>query len=160
MTSPTSTRSASALGPLTTTFTRPSSCTYLFGGASAQTVLDATVAAQAQMCTGVFEEGGAGPNAGNSSFPTAFFFDDVDCWPPAAVETPSSTAPDAESPAVTPLNGRGFYSPGLVCPKGYTTACTQAISDDGSHSAITQGVSFTFQFDLSAGETAVGCCPT
>ncbi|KAK8085668.1 hypothetical protein PG997_006939 [Apiospora hydei] len=50
------------------------------------------------------------------------------------------------------LGGWGFYSPGLVCPSGSTSACTKTADNptDGG---------FTFQFPLTAGETAVGCCP-
>ncbi|KAM3501722.1 hypothetical protein MY10362_005339 [Beauveria mimosiformis] len=47
--------------------------------------------------------------------------------------------------------GWGFYSPGLVCPDGYTTACTAIFG---------QRADWSTQFPLVAGETAVGCCPT
>lgn len=44
----------------------------------------------------------------------------------------------------------GFYSPGLVCPDGYLSACT----------ATWDGFSdWQVQFPMTAGETAVGCCP-
>jgi len=76
---------------------------------------------------------------------------DVDtssCWPPALVSAPRA-----------PYFGWGFYSPGLICPGGYVTACTAALNTDGSPSSITQGSSFNFQYPLIPGETAVGCCP-
>lgn len=55
--------------------------------------------------------------------------DDAACWP---------------SPA------GGVYTPGLVCPDSYTTACSATAGARGG---------FDFQFGLEAGETAVGCCP-
>jgi hypothetical protein len=64
------------------------------------------------------------------------------CWPEAE---------NAGAPTPTlPLFGWGFYSPGLACPTGHYTAC-----------AATAGLSGTWdpQFSLTAGETAVGCCP-
>lgn len=59
--------------------------------------------------------------------------DNKDCWPGRA---------------------RGFHSPGLYCPEGYTSACTASVVD---------GVTSTgwkTQYPLQEGETAVGCCPT
>ena len=74
--------------------------------------------------------------------------DTSSCWPSASVTAPSP-----------PYWGWGFYSPGLACPNGYTSACTAAALADGSPSPITSGTSFKFQFPLLPGETAVGCCP-
>lgn len=64
------------------------------------------------------------------------------CWPQATAAAP------LKSP---PLNGWGFYSPGISCPAGYTSACS-----------ATQGSStgWEMQFAMDARETAVGCCPT
>lgn len=64
------------------------------------------------------------------------------CWPQT-----TSAAP-LKSP---PLNGWGFYSPGISCPAGYTSACS-----------ATQGSStgWEMQFPMDERETAVGCCPT
>lgn len=73
--------------------------------------------------------------------------DALPCWPPALVQTS------------IPLHGRGFYSPGLSCPAGYTSACTAAQSTNGSPSPLALGTSFVFQYPLTAGETAIGCCP-
>ena len=52
------------------------------------------------------------------------------------------------------LSGFGYYSPGLECPAGYTTAC------HGGLAASNQRSSFTFQFPLRALESAIGCCPS
>ena len=49
---------------------------------------------------------------------------------------------------------RGFYSPGLYCPEGYTTGCT-ASANDGVTST-----GWKADYPLKDGETAVGCCPT
>ncbi|KAK4152980.1 hypothetical protein C8A00DRAFT_15763 [Chaetomidium leptoderma] len=66
--------------------------------------------------------------------------DGADCWPPVTVrETPKP-----------PFFGWGFYSPGLACPTGYTTACT---AEYGGRAG------WDIQFTLVPGETAVGCCP-
>ncbi|KAH8160301.1 hypothetical protein CIB48_g7938 [Xylaria polymorpha] len=67
--------------------------------------------------------------------------DNQDCWPPRATNVP---------PTSGALIGWGVYSPGIVCPGGYTSAvgATHGGSSD-----------FTFQYPLTAGETAIGCCP-
>lgn len=68
--------------------------------------------------------------------------DESGCWPAATAAAPSAS---------TPLDGWGFYSPGISCPAGYTTACD-----------ATQGyrTGWQMQFTMEEGETAVGCCPT
>lgn len=68
--------------------------------------------------------------------------DESVCWPAATAAAPAAS---------TPLNGWGFYSPGISCPAGYTTACD-----------ATQGyrTGWQMQFTMEEGETAVGCCPT
>lgn len=69
--------------------------------------------------------------------------DDTACWPP--------TTDGAPEPTEAALLGRGFYSPGLKCPAGYTTACT----------AVAGGKSqWKVQFQMEAEETFAGCCPT
>ena len=66
--------------------------------------------------------------------------DGADCWPPVTVrETPKSN-----------FFGWGFYSPGLACPTGYTSACTAQYGGRAE---------WEIQFTLVPGETAVGCCP-
>lgn len=69
--------------------------------------------------------------------------DEPTCWPPQT------------SGAVTrapPLMGWGLYSPGLVCPSGYATAC--------SYDGRKQTGNFNFLFRPQASETAIGCCPS
>ncbi|KAL2125813.1 hypothetical protein VTI74DRAFT_2626 [Chaetomium olivicolor] len=68
--------------------------------------------------------------------------DNPSCWP-----TTTKGAPAASSA----LFGWGFYSPGLECPAGYTSACT-AIADKTSQWKV--------QYQMEAEETFVGCCPT
>ncbi|KAB5578850.1 hypothetical protein GE09DRAFT_1262110 [Coniochaeta sp. 2T2.1] len=119
------------LGPLTTVFTPPPACTVAVG----------------QVDGGLLGLGllGGGP-AGNFAFlgqtcNAGQPADATTCWP-----APSSGAP----PAPSPLRGWGVYSPGIECPAGYATAC----------SATAGGTSgWPLQFQLTAGETAVGCCP-
>ena len=117
---------ASLIGPLTTTFTAPQSCTVVGPGGF-----------QAQACS-----------ASN-------FIDASACWPPAAggVATPEQ-----------PFGGWGYYSPGLVCPAGYATACSNSVVGGLSVAptgSLTGAAQFQFQFPPSIpGERAVGCCPT
>ncbi|KAI1437956.1 hypothetical protein GGR50DRAFT_570486 [Xylaria sp. CBS 124048] len=67
--------------------------------------------------------------------------DNTDCWPPRAANVP---------PTGGPLLEWGVYSPGIVCPGGYTSAA----------SGIYGGPSdFHFQYPMSVGESAIGCCP-
>lgn len=63
------------------------------------------------------------------------------CWPPRTV-----TGDDAKN------FHAGFYSPGLVCPAGFTTACSTVSNKPGGNMPQSQS--------LLAGETAIGCCPT
>ncbi|KAI1808426.1 hypothetical protein F4811DRAFT_238397 [Daldinia bambusicola] len=64
------------------------------------------------------------------------------CWPPRAlgVTTPAQ-----------PLFAWGLYSPGLVCPQGYTTAC--------SYNGAKKTGDFNFYFSPEESETVIGCCP-
>ncbi|CAF9924369.1 MAG: hypothetical protein GOMPHAMPRED_003608 [Gomphillus americanus] len=119
----------SILAPLTTTFTPPAQCS-TFG---VEGDLSSTLQYwQGQTCSGGFPH------------------DASACWPPALLPVPSPP-PN--------LNGWGLYSPGLHCPVGYYSACTQAVKTDGSPSSLQLGTSFDFQFPLTAGETGIGCCP-
>ncbi|KAF2866495.1 hypothetical protein BDV95DRAFT_598756 [Massariosphaeria phaeospora] len=131
----TPTSTRSNLGPLTTTFIAPSHCS-----GAVLACPTCSKAFQAQTCK-------SGPNASGAE-------DDSECWPPTTV---SEKRP--------PLAGFGFYSPGIACPMGYTTACSavsQAVQQTTSAVRVVpvalQGGKF--QFPLVAGETAVGCCPT
>ncbi|KAF2968937.1 hypothetical protein GQX73_g4627 [Xylaria multiplex] len=67
--------------------------------------------------------------------------DNQACWPPRATNVPVTSGA---------LNAWGVYSPGIECPSGYTSIA--AAIHGGS-------ADFDFQFPLTAGETAVGCCP-
>ncbi|KAF2233887.1 hypothetical protein EV356DRAFT_533421 [Viridothelium virens] len=71
--------------------------------------------------------------------------DDTSCWPPSATSIPHV---DLEQ-------GYGLYSPGYVCPIGYTTACTQ-------NAGISAGdwKYFQFQYPPLSTESVFGCCPT
>lgn len=50
-----------------------------------------------------------------------------------------------------PLFAWGIYSPGLVCPQGYTTAC--------SYNGAKKTGDFNFYFNPEESEIAIGCCP-
>lgn len=64
------------------------------------------------------------------------------CWPQVTAAAPLNSPP---------FNGWGFYSPGISCPAGYTSAC---FATQGSRTG------WDMQFPMDVGETAVGCCPT
>lgn len=68
---------------------------------------------------------------------------DTACWPTA---TAGVSGPSTESA------GWGFYSPGVLCPAGHTSAC----SATGGLLGLKD---WSLQYTLSASETAVGCCP-
>ena len=74
--------------------------------------------------------------------------DTTTCWPSATVVAPEGA-----------FNGWGFYSPGTICPSGFTSACADRFSYDGPAVTSDPIPGFNFQFPLIAGESAVGCCP-
>ena len=85
------------LGPLTTAWSMPDSCTVH--------VLNCPTCGEGyrgQQC---------GIGADGSGSPT----DHTSCWPPVISRAGTPSAP---------FHGWGFYSPGLACPTGYTAACT------------------------------------
>ncbi|KAK4158054.1 hypothetical protein C8A00DRAFT_39610 [Chaetomidium leptoderma] len=111
------------LGPLTTAWSMPASCTV-----NVLNCATCTSAYRGQACVMNGETGRAE--------------DHTDCWPPVTSR--------AGTPRY-PFLGWGYYSPGLACPTGYTTACT---AEYGGRPG------WEMQFNLVPGETAVGCCPT
>lgn len=110
------------LGPLTTAWSMPDSCTNFVVNCA-----ECTFGFRGQQCV-------AGTSSTNAE-------DHTTCWPPAI-----SRAGTPRHPFI----GWGFYSPGLACPTGYTTACT------AQHGGRAE---WDIQFTLVPGETAVGCCP-
>ncbi|KAF1957617.1 hypothetical protein CC80DRAFT_392581, partial [Byssothecium circinans] len=118
------------LGPLTTAFALPSHCS--------RVAISGTNAIRGQTCrakgTGTAE-------------------DDTGCWPRA-------TAYPTAAVGASSVQGLGFYSPGVMCPTGYATACSQVIATGAAPQVTGAPVpNFAFQFPLIAGETAIGCCP-
>lgn len=113
------------LGPLTTVFVPPPHCT--------RAALSGSNAIFGQSCNPVDDK-------------TATPADDTGCWP-RATAYPSVAKPS--------LAGLGFYSPGLLCPTGYVSACT-AVSSTKGQSVEAPRVTGKFMFPLVAGETAVG----
>jgi hypothetical protein len=112
------------LGPLTEAFTYPASCN--------------AVVLQCATCNDGWQAQKCGTNTRNPDGVQ----DAPDCWPPRQGDAfPTSVA----------LNGWGFYSPGVQCPIGYTTACRATGSVAGG---------FPFEFEVLRSETAIGCCPT
>ena len=126
--------SRQVLGPLTATFVPPEECT-IFG---VQITLDGNHShisgfSLAQGCSESTE------------------VDTTTCWPSIATSL---------SILDSTFAGLGFYSPGLICPSGWTSACTAAQLSNGSPSPLKSGTSFNFMFALEPEETAVGCCPS
>jgi hypothetical protein len=120
------------LGPLTTTWTLPENCWY----------------------TQVPVVFGSKYYLGQDGCSTdSQITDEITCWPP---NTKYLTTGPPE-----PFSGLGFYSPGLACPQGYSTACgVSAVLSDGNLEPIPGGTTFPFQYYPIPGETVVGCCPT
>lgn len=111
------------LGPLTTAWSQPASCSIFYAANS-----DSDDSLSGQRCVNVDRDG-----FGDTE-------EDPDCWPPRMRGVKDHGLP---------LYGWGFYSPGLECPIGYTSACT----------AISGGQQWQVQFEPGPRETAVGCCP-
>lgn len=95
------------LGPLTTTFIQPPSCTIAMTGEDDDD--DGLAGYLAHACAAA---------QGNS-----IGVDDASCWP--------STSSGAVEPHVS-FQGWGFYSPGTICPTGYAGACTATGGTGGS----------------------------
>lgn len=77
--------------------------------------------------------------------------DTLTCWPPVT-ETVSAIE--------APFLGLGFYSPGLACPVGYSTACAMSGASNGLQQSISGQQQFQFEYAPTAGETVIGCCPS
>lgn len=117
------------LGPLTTVFTPPPACTTAVGQAAGGLLGLGLLGS-----TGSVAFLGQSCSAGNPA-------DAASCWP--------ATTSGAPSPPQS-IGSWGVYSPGIECPAGYASAC----------SATAGGTSgWPLQFQLTAGETAIGCCP-
>lgn len=124
----------SSLGPLTTTFTLPQECS-IYGVMAEDQI---RYFAKAQDCSGYG------------------LIDTSTCWPsvpPSLFVEKTLMLPNEQ------FLGLGFYSPGLVCPSGFTSACTAASVLAGEPFPQID-VPFVPKFPLEPGETAVGCCPT
>ncbi|KAH6954392.1 hypothetical protein DER45DRAFT_646165 [Fusarium avenaceum] len=111
------------LGPLTTEWEYPDSCTVPI--------------VQCRTCKNGWQGQVCGDNVGDMQGVA----DNTECWPPATI-SPST---------VGALNGWGYYSPAVDCPRGYEPACS---------ATGTQTSDFEFQFSVSKDETVTGCCPS
>lgn len=112
------------LGPLTTAFTPPSHCAAdLYYAFALQSTLTAT-AFRGFDCS----------NATDGRLTV-----DKPCYPGSTV--------------ASFLVGGGYYSPGLVCPLGYTTACSSTVGLRGPKD-------FFFEVpEQASADTVIGCCP-
>ncbi|KAF2715373.1 hypothetical protein K504DRAFT_446243 [Pleomassaria siparia CBS 279.74] len=120
------------LGPLTTTFNPPAHCTR-----PALACATCSSARAAQVCRTQL-------NGQKSQ-------QDTDCWP--QVTAAPRIAPQGLQ---APL---GFYSPGIMCPMGYATACAASVPAEPAQTTAPARDGGNFDFPLSAGESGFGCCP-
>ncbi|KAG8407239.1 hypothetical protein J3458_020728 [Metarhizium acridum] len=143
------------LGPLTTTFAPPGNCTSLtlgYYGHRVSMSMNVTTVLQwnrGYECPTTY--GGSLFQLISSCFPERYgpAYNNIQDW----------RGPDA----VWPL-----YSPGLLCPSGYTTGCTMVYSPPGATQPIqTSFPTTTSTYPtvstwsiLSKGQTAHGCCPS
>jgi hypothetical protein len=114
------------LGPLTTAVSLPSTCSSHFEQCS---TCDQAWAGQTCFAST------------STSFVDYGVQDNTDCWP--------ATTSFVATPPI-PLQGWGFYSPGISCPSGMVSACTATAGGSSD---------WPVQFGMVSGETAVGCCP-
>lgn len=120
---PSPTRTRTNLGHLTTVYLFPSECTQFAFTDPADTIYYSGYLAQTRS--------------------SGEFIDNLKCWPTTVTNVPLTDPP---------LNGWGYYSPGLICPSGWYQACSATAS-------VTNAADFTFQFKLPTDATAIGCCP-
>lgn len=130
------------LGPLTTTFTAPTRCSQAYWLSDSSRVYNPTLG---QICTTVDGE--------------IDYSQDSSCLPPVASTILASLVGPSEV-IYTTYDYKGYYSPGIVCPAGYTTACAAQAGADGIQSALSNFQSFGFVHSATADETVAGCCPT
>lgn len=57
-------------------------------------------------------------------------------------------------PGFTSFHG-AYFSPGLICPSGYTTACSSTVGHKGA-----QDYFFEVPPEAADGEHVFGCCPS
>lgn len=149
----------SNLGPLTTIFTPPSTCSVL--GINS---IPPTIAWQAQQClTSTTVPGRTIDFTDKSGDPTSVAVSAAvsSIIYSQGVADDQTCRPSGTHSGPLPQGSWGLFSPGTVCPSGYYHACTGELDSNGSPVPITgTGTSFPFQYPLTAGETAVGCCPS
>ena len=142
------------MGPLLTTFTAPASCTTgreLKKVASSDSpFVDAWLnQCGSQVLMGTLKE----------------------CWPPGAATVDEFISRNYRNPTTGML---GYYSPGIVCPAGWTTAGVTTRNTDGSPGSASglfslpppmtaqpQYLDFIHGLEqiIDPGETAAVCCP-
>lgn len=115
------------LGPLTTTFTPPPSCNFVYMSPTSGLTgyLVPFIGRMAMSC--VLDDG-------EFMYPRH----DASCWPPA----PGASG----STFLTLMKNEAVYSPGLLCPAGYSKAWV--------------GTPGNGAVPLASDETAIGCCPS
>lgn len=124
----------SNLGPMTTAWAQPSSCTIPMAVTQSAegAFADTQTVALGLSCLASITCNSESISCSTSYFSTP----DPACVPPQTMSYNYA--------------GDGFYSPGLVCPQSYTTACET--TNAGTRN-------FQPYYALTAGETAAGCCP-
>lgn len=129
----------SNLGPLTTTFVPASSCGVMDGSfTKVGGGLNGAVGYACQVATRDGQIFGPDPACFPNSL--ASYINNGDRW----------------------LSSLAVYSPGSICPEGFSAACTVERSKDDEPPTTTRNIitaSRAMYNVLQIGETAVGCCP-
>lgn len=137
------------LGPLTTQWTPPASCTVpILENACSATECTAY---HGYMClyitsssTDVFASGSLSSSTVSVFRANSKMTVDTACFPPFTLDLSLSFE--------SRLNGYGYYSPGLECPSGYTKSWLLAPDGKGQRD-------WAPRVATAPGETVAGCCP-
>ncbi len=143
------------LGPLTTTFTPAPSCSEDLALEARINTLDdgnlgsTVVGAYWGSTIRCLRLPGGASGGGTLTTETQVAVDG--CYPPPFITLEQS---DLRSTIGSKTSAVGFFSPGYVCPSGFTTACGVASGNTSAASQVSKLLPM-----LSSSETVAVCCP-